>query len=149
MLLLVKHWVQLAKVKNPASPFQSCLTFSGPLTQPPTRPETTLGRFETTIRGSLENILGEPLNNFQWTKAKLPVSVGGMGFGSATAHALGAYLSSLSSIIEEVTQKDNATNKGAALNLFNSRIADPLTVDQLIDSPQMVLSHQVDTHTYQ
>ena len=114
--------------------------------------QTTLIRFDNLMRGTFEDIVGAPLTDPQWIQATLPVSMGGLGFRSAAVHAPIAYLASVSSssaIIEEITEKEEGTNKEPALALLNTRIDDPITVEDLLGTTQKVISHQADLHTQQ
>ena len=62
----------------------------------PRKHQGTLDKFDTSVRKSLERLLGVPLLDKQWMQATLPVSMGGMGLRSAEKHAPCAYTASLS-----------------------------------------------------
>ena len=51
--------------------------------------------FVSITREALPHILGSSVDDTQWSQAKLPVAMGGLGLRSAEDHAAAAYISSL------------------------------------------------------
>ena len=101
----------------------------------------TYKKFDKAVRHTLEGIIGSPLTDSQWTQASLPVSMGGLGLRCAEVHAPGAYLMSVTSsdqIIrditgprEEVVSPSLSIHVPEALRLFNSRVEEPLSVQDI------------------
>ena len=54
-----------------------------------------LKSFDSITRGALSRILGSPVTDDQWTQAKLPVAMGGLGLRAAEDHGSVAYATSL------------------------------------------------------
>ena len=55
----------------------------------------SLKSFDSITRGALSRILGSPVTDDQWTQAKLPVAMGGLGLRAAEDHGSVAYATSL------------------------------------------------------
>ena len=53
--------------------------------------QATLSRFDQLTREALTRILGTPVPDMQWTQAKLPVALGGLGLRGAEDHAAVAF----------------------------------------------------------
>ena len=61
--------------------------------------------FDTTIRQTLEAIVGGPVSDWSWLKASLPSNWGGLNLRSASRHAPAAYLASSTcsqSLVEQI-----------------------------------------------
>ena len=65
-------------------------------TCPPSHICHTTVDFDSTIRESLESIVGGPLSDWSWLKASLPSSRGGFNLCNASLHAPAAFLASSS-----------------------------------------------------
>ena len=61
---------------------------------PPSHFSHSSADFDTTMRRSLETIIGGPVSDWSWLKATLPSSRGGLNLRSASSHAPAAFLAS-------------------------------------------------------
>jgi hypothetical protein len=77
--------------------------------------------FDEAQRKTLEEILGGPLTNDQWSQASLPVKMGGMGLRTATSHATAAYLGS------------TTASKGLVKSIIGNNSAEPIDQQANVD----------------
>jgi hypothetical protein len=64
-------------------------------TLPPDVVLSSANDFDNAVRSALGEILACPISDWSWTKASLPVNLGGMSLRSATRHAPAAFLGSV------------------------------------------------------
>ena len=113
-------------------------------------------RFDEMQHHALEEILGCSLTVTAWRQASLPVSMGGLGLRSASAHASAAYLSSVicsKQIVDEVLQNFPHRNSlDTPLAIFRTaagtlppEILDELSDPSTGDFSQKRLSYLVDS----
>ena len=134
---------------------RSCLalpkvTFSLRTTDP-TNHQDIWKDFDSITREALTRILGCPVNDLQWSQAKLPVSMGGLGLRAAEDHAPAAFISSLLSsqalkqdILHLEDQASTVSITPALLALLSSKQQEEATLESLEGASQKAISLNVD-----
>ena len=113
---------------------------------------STLTCFDLLMRESLERVFRAPLLDEEWSQAKLPVSLGGLGLRSAIAHAPGAYLVSLGesvSIREDIRGKKEPVNGDKAVQLLSAQTGEEVDIKTVMVSTQKAFSYAVDLRSSQ
>ena len=116
----------------------------------PVHHEASMERFDSSVRESLERILGGPISDAKWKQASLPVSQGGLGLRSALSHSAAAFISSFSdsqSIIEDIIGQPKIFNDEELLALLNSRSVGEteFSMEQAGSSSQKAMSQVIDS----
>ena len=119
----------------------------------PTNNQALWEEFDSITREALTCILGSPVDDDQWSQAKLPVSTGGIGLRSAEDHAPAAYLTSLMGCqslrqaLLHLTEEDSQlTISAPLLALLSTKQGEDATVDSLLGVTQKAVGLQIDLH---
>ena len=124
-------------------------------TTDPTNLQDIWKDYDCATREALTRILGSPVNDPQWTQAKLPVSMGGLGLRSAEDHSPAAYATSCLSShqllldILETTEEDNPPSLPQnLLTLLSEKQDEEVTVESLQTKSQKEVSLKIDLHKF-
>ena len=109
---------------------------------------SSMRRFDGLMREALGGVVGHPLDDSQWSQASLPVSMGGLGFRSASLHSSPSFVNSLGHSVPLVSSilspSVYAPNFVDALALVNQVVDDPVTFDEVQKLSMKQLTHAVD-----
>ena len=120
-----------------------------------TEHQDVLEAFDSIIRGALSRLLGTPVSDHQWSQAKLPVAMGGLGLRSAVDHAPSAFAVSLlaaQSLINDILGRGESEEPFNLPAFLLETISEKqgeetvLVTESLVGVTQKMASLKVDKH---
>ena len=122
-------------------------------TTDPTNNQALWEEFDCITREALTRILGTPVGDSQWSQAKLPVSMGGLGLRSAEDHTPAAYLTSLLScqslrqaLLHLPDDDSQVTIPAPLLALLSTKQGEDANIESLLGVTQKAVGLKIDLH---